>query len=135
MKLDELTERTTIEFPKPLNFQESVRFLVHLAETLGVRVTYSGEFSGEILAENKEGKKIEGKDRREYKKLTGYLARLENGFVLSTLEFSNEPFDPARQGVFYSMRFSTSEEILADELRLIKDTRKATEKYFGNGKK
>jgi|TARA_Y100000296_G_C5085276_1_gene212074 hypothetical protein len=130
-KLQELSERATINFPKDVNFEEIERILGYVTEQLGENSRISGNFSGHLRID--QG----GEGGGSYvSKVRGLMVCPEEGSSGFSLVRSKRNL----LGYFSGLRFEPSvgyglDEINPVELKLYDRVRKSIGDYFSEPQK
>lgn len=124
--LQELLERTTINFPRSVEEKEAWALLEYVAINVGNNCRIWGGFSGFFRVS--EGQTEE----RYFAKIEGMLSK-EDGHVVACFSFLRDEKD--LEGSFFGLKFDTIpgydlDELPREEVRLYDSVRDILNKYF-----
>ena len=132
MTLDDILEKSTIQFPEPLSLQEAQDLLQYIAENLPADIHYLASYHSVFRTKDHKATKEDGTVD-----ITGDIKRLDKDLAFDSFRMHPSDQDCTRMSALCFERIQGYElrEYRPEVIRLWDDVRATIQKYFENTKK
>jgi hypothetical protein len=125
MSIDKKIKKTTIDFPRPIDFENSKKLLCYIADNLPADVSWNIEYSGSFTHDTDVKGLVEDKGELRVNALIQSLRTFDT--------LTSKPFDKGTS-LISALESSGQIEYNSEVRKFWDDVRKCVEKYFEENK-